>query len=89
MKRKKQPAPRKKAAARRSATPKRKVVKPVPEGYPVVTPYLCVNGARKAIDFYVKFFGARARMCMDAPGGNGTLEDPWGHAWSVASRSSE
>jgi PhnB protein len=39
-------------------------VKPIPDGYPVVTPYLCVDGAREAIQFYVKVFGGRERMHM-------------------------
>lgn len=44
-------------------------VQPVPEGYPRVTPYLCVDGAAAAIDFYVSVLGARERMRMSAPGG--------------------
>ncbi|WCD89439.1 hypothetical protein KPP03845_105860 [Streptomyces xanthophaeus] len=44
-------------------------VQPVPEGYPRVTPYLCVDGAAAAIDFYVSVLGARERMRMAAPGG--------------------
>src|SRR6266540_3663391 len=44
-------------------------VKPIPDGYPQVTPYLAVDGAADAIDFYTKVFGARERMRMDAPGG--------------------
>jgi PhnB protein len=44
-------------------------VNPIPEGYPVVTPYLCVDGAAEAIDFYVDVLGARERMRMAAPGG--------------------
>jgi len=44
-------------------------VKPVPEGYPRVSPYLCVDGAAAAIDFYTKVFGAKERMRMPAPGG--------------------
>ena len=28
------------------------MVKPIPEGYPRVTPYLYVDGATQAIDFY-------------------------------------
>jgi hypothetical protein len=27
-------------------------VKPIPEGYHAVTPYLCIKGAAAAIDFY-------------------------------------
>ncbi|MFF3618910.1 VOC family protein [Streptomyces sp. NPDC002467] len=44
-------------------------VQPVPEGYPRVTPYLCVDGAAAAIDFYVSVLGARERMRMSAPEG--------------------
>jgi PhnB protein len=44
-------------------------VKPIPEGYPQVTPYLCVNGAAKAIEFYTKVLGAKERMRMPAPNG--------------------
>jgi len=44
-------------------------VKPIPEGYPRVTPYLCVDGANAAIEFYVKVLGAKERMRMPAPGG--------------------
>lgn len=44
-------------------------VNPVPEDYPRVTPYLCVDGAAAAIDFYVSVLGATERMRMPAPGG--------------------
>jgi PhnB protein len=44
-------------------------VKPIPDGYPRVTPYLCVDGANAAIDFYTQVLGAHERMRMDAPGG--------------------
>ncbi|HEV7734207.1 MAG TPA: VOC family protein [Candidatus Binatia bacterium] len=43
--------------------------KPIPDGYPQVTPYLCVDGAKAAIEFYVQVFGATERMHMPAPGG--------------------
>jgi PhnB protein len=49
-------------------------VKPIPEGYHSVTPYLIVKGAAKAIDYYKKVFGATEIMRM--PGPNGTV----GHA---------
>jgi PhnB protein len=45
------------------------MVNPIPEGYPRVTPYLIVDGASDAIDFYTSVFGATERMRMDAPGG--------------------
>ncbi|MFE1907044.1 VOC family protein [Streptomyces gardneri] len=44
-------------------------VQPIPEGYPRITPYLCVDGAAAAIDFYVSVLGAVERMRMPAPGG--------------------
>ncbi len=44
-------------------------VKPIPEGYPRVTPYLCCDGAAAAIDFYKDVLGAEERMRMSAPGG--------------------
>ena len=43
--------------------------KPVPEGYHAVTPYLVVDGAAKALDFYGRVFGATERMRMPGPGG--------------------
>ena len=44
-------------------------VKPIPDGYPQVTPYLCVDGAEAAIEFYGNVFGAKERMRMGAPDG--------------------
>jgi PhnB protein len=44
-------------------------VKPVPEGYHTVTPYLAVDDAAEAIEYYKKAFGAKERVRMDAPGG--------------------
>lgn len=44
-------------------------VKPIPEEYPRVTPYLHVNGAAAAIEFYSSILGAQERMRMPAPGG--------------------
>jgi PhnB protein len=44
-------------------------VRPIPEGYRSVTPYLVVKGAAKAIDFYKTVFGAREKFRMDGPGG--------------------
>ena len=34
-------------------------VKPIPEGYTSLTPFLCIDGASAAIDFYVSAFGAK------------------------------
>jgi len=44
-------------------------VKPIPQGYHSVTPYLSVNDAARALDFYKRAFGAQEIMRMDAPGG--------------------
>ena len=44
-------------------------VKPIPDNYPRVSAYLSIDGAAKAIDFYVKVFGAKERMRMASPGG--------------------
>jgi len=44
-------------------------VKPIPDGYPRVAPYLSVEGADAAIDFYAKVLGAEERMRMAGPEG--------------------
>jgi PhnB protein len=49
-------------------------VKPVPEGYHTVTPYLICSSAAKAIDFYVKALGATELMRMDHGGKIGHAE---------------
>ena len=50
------------------------MVNPIPDEYPRVMPYLIVDGAAAAIDFYTSVFGATERMRM--PGPNGRI----GHA---------
>ncbi len=44
-------------------------VKPIPDGYPQVSPYLFVHDGTAAIEFYTSVFGATERMRMPAPGG--------------------
>jgi PhnB protein len=44
-------------------------VKPVPEGYRSVIPYLIVEGAAAAIEFYKTAFGATERLRLGGPGG--------------------
>jgi PhnB protein len=44
-------------------------VNPIPDGYPRVTPYLSIDGASAAIDFYSKVFGATERVRMPDPDG--------------------
>ena len=49
-------------------------VKAIPDGYTALTPYLIVDGAAKAIEFYRQAFGGIELMRMAAPG------DRIGHA---------
>ena len=72
----------------------------VPANYASVTPYLIVRNAKNAIDFYQRAFGAVELFRLDGPDdtiahaeikiGNsqvmlaGTLADPFGHVWSLA-----
>ena len=44
-------------------------VKPIPDGYHSVTPYLIVDGAARALDFYAKAFGAKELLRMPRPDG--------------------
>jgi PhnB protein len=44
-------------------------VKPIPDGYHSVTPYLIINGAAGALEFYKRAFGAVESVRMDAPDG--------------------
>jgi PhnB protein len=45
--------------------------KPIPEGYHTLTPYLSVENAAEAIDFYQQAFGAQEHFRM--PGPNDTV----------------
>ena len=45
-------------------------VKPIPAGYHTATPYLIVNDAAKALEFYKQAFGASEVMRMAGPGGS-------------------
>ena len=68
------------------------MVKPIPDGYPQIAPYLIVEGAGAAIEFYRSVFGATERMRMPAPGdkvGHAELElgDSWRDefpAWTLS-----
>jgi PhnB protein len=50
------------------------MVKAIPDGYHSATPYLIVDGAARAIDFYKRAFGAKELLRIPAPG------DRVGHA---------
>jgi PhnB protein len=49
------------------------MVKPIPDGYHSVTPYLIIDGAADAIEFYKKAFGATEKLRMP-------MGDRLGHA---------
>ena len=44
-------------------------VKAVPDGYHTVTPYLIVDGAAEALEFYKNAFGATEKLRLDIPDG--------------------
>ena len=44
-------------------------VKPIPDEYPQVTPYLIVDGANAAIEFYTEVFGTTERGRLPGPDG--------------------
>lgn len=44
-------------------------VKPIPDGYSTVTPYLYIRGAARAIEFYQQAFGATEVFRMAGPDG--------------------
>lgn len=44
-------------------------VKPIPEGFHTVTPYLMVRGADRALEFYKKAFGAEVLDRLPGPDG--------------------
>src|SRR5881397_2270998 len=57
---------------RRAKQPARKrttTVAPIPRGVGAVTPYLVINGAGKAIEFYKKAFGAKEVTRQPMPDG--------------------
>ena len=49
-------------------------VKPIPEGYHSVTPYLIIDGAADALEFYKKAFGATELFRMEHGGKIGHAE---------------
>ncbi len=54
-------------------------VKPIPENYPALTPYLCCKNAAAAIEFYKNVFGAREEesMRMTTPDGKVGHSEIW------------
>ena len=45
------------------------MAKPIPDNYPQVMPYLIVDGAKEAIEFYKGVLGATERMRLEGPDG--------------------
>ncbi|MCA9076263.1 MAG: VOC family protein [Planctomycetaceae bacterium] len=45
-------------------------VRPIPEGYHSLTPYLIVKKAEEAIDFYMRAFGGVELLRLEGPGGS-------------------
>lgn len=56
-------------ARKPAAAPKPAGPQPIPEGFRTVTPYLSIDGAAKAIEFYKAALGAVEIMRLEAPGG--------------------
>ncbi len=52
----------------------KKKVKPIPAGYHTATPYLIINDAASAIDFYTRAFGAKESMRFEHGGKIGHAE---------------
>jgi len=46
-----------------------KNVKPIPDGYRSITPYLIIRNAKAAVAFYKKAFGAEVVVNMEGPNG--------------------
>jgi PhnB protein len=44
-------------------------VKPIPDGFHTVTPYMVMKNASAALEFYKKAFGAAVLVVMPGPGG--------------------
>src|SRR5687767_11888085 len=49
-------------------------VKPIPEGYHSITPYLVIDGAAEALEYYKKAFGATELFRMEHEGKIGHAE---------------
>ena len=59
----------KKSKQAKKSKPKKAKMNPVPKGFNTVTPYLSINGAAAAIDWYKKAFGAKELYREPTPDG--------------------
>ena len=66
---KKSAAKTNKKSSKKIVTKRKKKVAPIPKGYHSIIPYLIINNAAKAIDFYKKAFGAKEVCRMERPDG--------------------
>jgi len=64
----------KKRVSKKPVSRKPAKAKPIPDGYHSTTPYVIVDGAARAIEFYKRAFGAKELLRIPAPG------DRIGHA---------
>lgn len=58
-----------KAKTKAKKTIAKKKVLSTPKGYNTITPYLIVDNATNALEFYKKVFGAKEKMRMEKPNG--------------------
>ena len=59
----------KKSKQAKKSKPKKAKIEPIPKGFRTVTPYLSINGASAAIDWYKKAFGAKELFRDATPDG--------------------
>lgn len=59
----------KKAKRAKTAKPKKSKVDPIPAGFRTVTPYLSIDGAAQAMEWYKKAFGAKELDRQPTPDG--------------------
>lgn len=52
-----------------NTTTNKQKVKPIPDGYNSVTPYLIIQDAAQAINYYQTAFAAKLRLRLDMPNG--------------------
>jgi PhnB protein len=60
--------------AKQKSKPAAKPVKPIPDGYHSLTPYLVVRGGAAALEFYKQAFGAEELLRIDMGGKLGHAE---------------
>ncbi|MBU6421774.1 MAG: VOC family protein [Gammaproteobacteria bacterium] len=54
---------------RKTKTKNTRRAPPIPKGYHSITPYLIINGAAAALEFYKNAFGAKEKVRMPEPSG--------------------